>query len=147
MEIQGTSKELEELKISIIEKAIKEKYFENTKSLGGIESMEKLKMKYERKIGKEKELIFETDNFESTLNWTITALYDGAVKRAKIKTNQYYIGNVEYCEIIATYTRYEEDQEIKDIYTIRNWRNDWGNFINVHKTFENNRIELTERGE
>lgn len=105
--------------------------------------MEKLKMIYERKEDNKKEKIFETEDRQSVLNWTITALYDGAIKRAKIKVNQYYEDKVEYCEIIATYTRYDIDnKEIKDIYTIKNWRNDWGNFINVAKTFEDNNINF-----
>ena len=107
--------------------------------------MEKLKMKYERKENGVKETIFKTEDKESIINWTITALYDGAVKRCKIKIDQYYIYGDEYCKIIATYTRCNLDGEmVKDIYTIENWNNDWGNFINVYKTFKNNDVEIKE---
>ena len=102
--------------------------------------MEKLKMRYERVEGKNKELIFESEDFTSCLNWTITGLYDVAVKRSKAKIEQYYIDNIEYCKIKITYQRMHED--IKDVYTIYNWRNEWGNFINVQKTFEDNGKEV-----
>ncbi len=105
--------------------------------------MEKLKLKYERKEEGIKKEIFTTENVDSVISWTLTALYDGAIKRAKVKTNQYYIDNKEYCEIIATYTRYNPDgEEVKDIYTIKNWSNDWGNYINVYDTLKNNNIEI-----
>lgn len=102
--------------------------------------MEKLKMKYEKKENKSKTLIFESEDFNSCLNWTITALYDGAVKRSKLKIEQYYVDGKEYCKIKATYTRPYED--IQDIYTIYNWCNDWGNFINVYNTFKENGREI-----
>lgn len=98
--------------------------------------MEKLKMKYERMEKGKKEVAFESEDFNTCLNWTITALFDGNVKRCKIKIDQYYVDGKEYCKIQATYKRNYE--ETKDVYTIYNWCNEWGNFINVYKTFENN---------
>lgn len=105
--------------------------------------MKKLKMKMERVEEGKKITIFESDDFDSCLSWTITALYDGAVKRCKLKIDQYYGDDgKEYCKIKATYVRPYDD--VKEIYTIENWRNDWGNFINVCKTLQDNRIEIKE---
>lgn len=106
--------------------------------------MEKILYMYAERIeGKQKQKIFESYDVESITSWTITALFDGAVKRCKIKINQYYIDDVELCEIIATYTRTDpEYNEIKEKYVIKNWRNDWGNFINVYKTLKDNNIEI-----
>lgn len=102
--------------------------------------MEKLKMIYERVEEGKKEKIFESEDFESCLNWTITGLYDTAIKRSTAKIEQYYVDGVEYCKIKITYKRAYEN--VKDIYTIFNWRNEWGNFINVQKTFEDNKEAL-----
>ena len=101
--------------------------------------MEKLKMRME----KGKEIIFESEDRESIISWTITALFDNAVKRNKVKVEQYYVDNTEYCRIIATYKRMNLDyKEEKEVYIIENWRNEWGNFINTYKTFEDNGIEV-----
>lgn len=106
--------------------------------------MEKLKMRMETNEEGKKKIIFESEDKESIINWTITALYDGAVKRCKIKIDQYYgKDGIEYCRIKATYKRLDPDyNEIKETYIIENWMNDWGNFINVQKTFKNNKIRL-----
>ena len=106
--------------------------------------MEKLTMTCERQENGKKEQIFKTFDKESIINWTITALYDGAVKRCKIKIDQYYADDhQEYCKIRATYTRHNQDyNEKKEIYTIKNWCNEWGNFINPQKTFKTNNITI-----
>lgn len=105
--------------------------------------MKELKMYMERIEGKEKEKVFESTDKESIISWTITALFDGAVKRCNIKIDQYYEEDIEYCRIKATYKRYTPDNtEVKEVYIIENWRNDWGNFINVYKTFKDNNIEV-----
>lgn len=104
----------------------------------------KLKMRMETNEEGKKKTVFESTDKESIINWTITALYDGAIKRCKLKIEQYYGDDgKEYCKIKATYTRLDPDyNEIKETYTIENWSNDWGNFINVYKTFKNNGIEV-----
>ena len=103
-----------------------------------------LKMRMETSEEGRKNPIFESTDKESIINWTITALYDGAVKRCKLKIDQYYgEDGKEYCRIKATYKRMNGNfEEIKETYTIENWSNDWGNFINVYKTFKNNEIEV-----
>ena len=105
---------------------------------------EKLFMYMESTEEGKKKRIFETYDHESIINWTITALFDGAVKRCKIKIDQYYIENgKEYCRIKAIYKRTDpEYNEIKETYVIENWCNEWGNFINVYKTLKNNNIEI-----
>lgn len=111
----------------------------------GGKNMEKLKMRMETNEEGKKKIVFQSEDFESVVNWTITALFDGAVKRCKIKTEQYYTDGKEYCRITAIYTRLDPDyNEIKEKYIIENWSNDWGNFINVYDTFKNNNIELKE---
>ena len=106
--------------------------------------MEKLKMRMEAIKEGKKKIVFESEDKESIINWTITALFDGAVKRCKIKVDQYYAEDgKEYCRIKATYKRYNPDNnEIKENYIIENWSNDWGNFINVYKTLKNNNIKI-----
>ena len=109
--------------------------------------MEKLKMRMETNEEGKKKIVFESEDIESIINWTITALYDGALKRAKIKIEQYYNEGKEYCRIKATYTRLDPDyNEIKETYIIENWSNSWGNFINVYDTFKNNKIEVAQSG-
>ena len=79
--------------------------------------MKELKMYMQRIEGKEKEVVFESTDKESIISWTITALFDGAVKRCNIKVDQYYEENIEYCRIKATYKRYSPDNtEIKEVY-------------------------------
>lgn len=108
--------------------------------------MEKLKITYYRREQEGIQKVFESYDVDSIINWTITALYDGAIKRCKIRVDQYYVDGKEYCKIRATYTRLDpEYNEIKDQYIIENWSNDWGNFINVYDTFKNNNIEI-EKG-
>lgn len=106
----------------------------------------KLYMKMETNEEGKKKVVFETYDIDSIIRWTITALYDGAVKRNKIKIEQYYGDNgKEYCRIKATYKRIGVDyEEIKETYTIENWRNDWGNFIDVYDTFYDNNIEIPQ---
>lgn len=103
-----------------------------------------LKMHMETTEEGKKKIIFESNDVESIISWTITALYDGAIKRCKIKIDQYYgEDGKEYCKIKATYKRLDPDyNEIKETYVIENWSNEWGNFINVNKTFKNNNIEI-----
>ena len=102
--------------------------------------MKKLEMRMETNEEGKKKIVFESTDKESIINWTITALYDAAVKRCKVKIEQYYGDDgEEYCRIKATYKRLDPDyNEIKEIYIIENWCNDWGNFIDVYKTMTGN---------
>ena len=107
--------------------------------------MENLKMRMETNEEGKNKIIFESEDKESIINWTITALYDGAVGRCKIKIEQYYEEGKEYCRIKATYKRTSLDfSEYKERYIIENWCNEWGNFINVYNTLKNNNIKIEE---
>lgn len=108
----------------------------------------KLMMRMETNEEGKKKIVFETKDVESILKWTITALFDGAVKRCKIKIEQYYNDDKkEYCRIKATYKRMGVDyEEIKETYIIENWRNEWGNFINVYDTMIQNNFEIVQGG-
>lgn len=96
--------------------------------------MEKLHMYAKTKEEGKERILFDSYDKDSIISWTITALFDAAVKRCKVKVEQYYIDNKEYCRIKATYER----SNSKDTYIIENWSNQWGNFIDVYDTFKNN---------
>lgn len=101
--------------------------------------MEKLKI-----VGKkDKKVLFESDNVEVIINWLVTILYDGNIKRAKVKIEQYYEDGKEYCKVVGKY-RDTIDGDRMLIYTITGLRNDWGNYINVQKTLIDNNIRIVK---
>lgn len=105
--------------------------------------MEKLKLTMVTTEEGRENPVYVTEDNESVIQHTITALYDGAVKRCKLKIEQYYEEGKEYCRIKATYERYGVDfEKFKDTYIVEGWCNDWGNYINVFNTFKDNNIDI-----
>lgn len=99
--------------------------------------MEKLKVIAK----KDKKIVFESENLESVFNWLITILYDGNIKRAKVKIEQYYEDDKEYCKVVGTYRDNIEDNKYI-VYEVTGLRNDWGNFINMQETLIDNNIRI-----
>lgn len=81
---------------------------------------------------KNNKVFFESTNHESVINWLITILFDGQVKRCKCKIIQYYEDQKEYCKIEGVYN----DKNV----IVSGVSNDWGNFINMTDTLRNNNI-------
>ena len=77
------------------------------------------------------------------INWLVTILYDGNIKRAKVKIDQYYEDGKEYCKVVGKYRDNIEDNKYL-VYEITGLRNEWGNFINMQKTFIDNKIRIVK---
>lgn len=90
---------------------------------------------------RDEEILFESTNVESVLNWLITMLYDGHIKRAKIKIEQYYKDGKEYCKVISKYKDSLNEGKFLE-YTVTGLRNEWGNYINMQVTLLENNIRI-----
>lgn len=83
-------------------------------------------------------LTLETTDHESCLNHMITMLYDKAIKRNSLKIRKYFENDKEYC--------YLEQKILENnasyYYIVTGIRCDWGNFINMTKTINDNNIVI-----